>query len=241
MQAYPCRGGDGGPAFGRYPRALRPDLAATREEEELVTLRIKAAAGSLAVLLSLAACGSGEDLSKRPPQQIINDAKTAALAAKSVHITGTLDQQGSKGNVDIVLTNNGDGKEDISAGGQTISVIKVGNTVYVKGGPAGQGGYKKLPADDPQAKNLAAAVDKKAFINQAFDTKQQYTVTGTGKVGDQETLKLTPKEGQPVLHVANDADKPYPMKIEGTGAKGAISVTFADWDSDAKITAPPTS
>lgn len=204
-----------------------------------MTLRIKAAAGALAVLLSLSltACG-GEDLSKRPPQQIINDAKAAALAAKSVHITGTLDQQGTKGNVDIVLTNNGDGKEEITAGGQTISVIKVANTVYVKTGP---GGYKKLPANDPQAASLAQAVDKKAFLNQAFDTKQQYTVAGTGKVGDQDSLKLTPKEGQPVLHVANDADKPYPLMIEGTGAKGAISITFSDWDNDAKITAPPTS
>lgn len=206
-----------------------------------MTLRIKAAAGSLAVLLSLAACGGGDDLSKKPPQQIINDAKTAALGAKSVHITGNLTQQGSKGTVDIVLTNNGDGKEDITAGGQTLSVVKVGNTIYVKGVQGQQGGYKKLPADDPQAASLAKAVDMKAFLQQAFDTKETYKLAGTGKVGDQDTLKLTPQSGQPVLQVANDSDKPYPLMIDGTGSKGALSITFTDWDADTKIAAPPAS
>lgn len=206
-----------------------------------MTLRIRTAAGSLALLLSLGACGIGEDLSERSPDQIVNDAREIANTANSVHVTGSVTQDGAENKLNIVLTNGGDGIDELSAGGKTISVIKVGDTVYVKGLPgAPSAEYVKLPANDPQAAELAQAVDKKQFLKEILGTSQKFTLAGKGKVDDQDTLKLTTNSGKATLHVADDADNPYPVRIEGGSGAGAVSITFSEWNEDAKITAPKT-
>lgn len=206
-----------------------------------MTLRIKTAAGSLALLLALGACGSGEDLSEKPPEQIVNDAREIANTANSVHVTGSVTQDGTENKIDILLTNSGDGKDELTSGGQTISVIKVGDTIYVKGLSGAPGsGYQKLPANDPQAATLSEAVNKQKFLQELLGTSQKFTVAGKGKVGDQDTLKLTTNSGKSTLHIADDADNPYPMRIEGGSAAGAVSINFAEWNEDAKVEAPKT-
>lgn len=203
-----------------------------------MTLRIKTAAGSLALLLSLGACGIGADLAEKPPDQIVGDARAIADTANSVRITGSVTQQGTENTIDIVLTNKGDGKDELSSGGQTLSVVKVGDTIYAKGLPGMPAGYQKLPAGDPQAAELAQAVDKKKFLQEILGTDQKFTLAGEGKVGDQDTLKLTTNEGRSTLHVADDTDEPYPMRIEGGGGAGKVSITFSEWNEDAQIKAP---
>lgn len=206
-----------------------------------MALRIKTAAGSLALLLALGACGSGEDLSGKPPEQIVNDAREIANTANSVHVTGSVTQDGTESKIDILLTNSGDGKDELTSGGQTISVIKVGNTIYVKGLPGAPGpGYHKLPANDPQAATLSEAVDKQKFLQELLGTSQKFTLAGKGKVGDQDTLKLTTNSGKSTLHIADDSDNPYPMRIEGGSAAGTVSINFAEWNEDAKVEAPKT-
>ncbi|HEX2298351.1 MAG TPA: hypothetical protein VHH34_07515 [Pseudonocardiaceae bacterium] len=205
-------------------------------------LRIRTAAGSLALLLTLGGCGIGEDLSERPPEQIVNDARASAHNASSVHVTGSVTQDGTENKLNIVLTNDGDGMDELSAGGQTISVIKVDNTIYAKGLPGTPGpDYVQLPANDPQTAELSKAVDKKKFLDEILGTSQKFTLAGKGKVGDQDTLKLTTDSGKSILHVADDTDDPYPMRIEGGSGPGAVSITFSEWNEDAKITAPKTS
>ncbi|HEY2762992.1 MAG TPA: hypothetical protein VGJ13_03115 [Pseudonocardiaceae bacterium] len=203
-----------------------------------MTLRIKAAAGSMALLLSLAACGSGDDLSKKSPSEILNDARTSADDASSVHVTGSVTQDGSKSIVDILLTNNGDGKDELTSDGQTISIIKSRNTIYAKGIPGSTGpGYQKLEANDPRVAQLSQALDKKTFLQQILSTNKEFTLAGKDKVGDQDTLKLAEKSGQSTLRVADNADKPYPMQIEGNGPM-TVSIVFSGWDEDAHIAAP---
>jgi hypothetical protein len=202
-----------------------------------VTLRIKTAVGSLALLLSLTACGSG-DLSKKAPGEILNDARATADRANSVHVTGSLIQDGSKSVIDIVLTNSGDGKDELTTDGHTISIIRTGNTIYAKGiqGLAGPG-YQKLEPNDPRVAQLSQALDKKTFLQQVLSTSKEFTLDGKGKVGDQDTVKLKEKSGQSTLHVADDADKPYPVQIE-SGAPMNISIVFSGWEDDTKIVAP---
>jgi len=202
-----------------------------------VTLRIKAAIGALALLLSLTACGSG-DLSKKSAGEILNDARATADRANSVHVTGSLIQDGSKSVVDIVLTNSGDGKDELTTDGHTISIIRTGNTIYAKGisGLAGPG-YQKLEPNDPRVAQLSQALDKKTFLQQVLSTSKEFTLAGKGKVGGQDTVKLTEKSGQSTLHVVDNADKPYPLQIEGGGPMN-ISIVFSGWDDDTKIVAP---
>lgn len=205
-----------------------------------MALRITAAAGSLALLLSLAACGS-ERQADKPADQIINDARTAARNAESVHITGDISQGVNKGKVDLLLTNRGDGKEEITSSGGTMSIIKVGDTLYAKGLPGQPPGpeYQKLTTKDPQAAKLAREVDKNTLLENLLGGKQTFTKAGTGKVGGQDAVKLRPQQGQATLYVADNVENPYPLRIESTGPQGEIFLTLADWNGDVAITAPP--
>jgi hypothetical protein len=202
-----------------------------------VTQRIYAVAGLLALLLSLVACGSSQ--ADKPAEQILKEARTAASEAKSVRIRGDLRKGNSNGTVELLLTNSGDGREEISAGGQTVSVVKVGDTVYAKGLPGQPGpGYHKLAAEDPAAAQLVQAVNKKAVLDQLLNPTQKFTKAGTGKIGGQEVVKLKPQQGQGMFYFAADADNPYPLRIESTGQQGGMTITFAEWDAGVTIRPP---
>ncbi len=201
--------------------------------------RIYAVAGLLALLLTVAACGSSQ--ADKSADQILTEARAAAGEASSVRITGNLSRGNSKGTIELLLTNSGNGREDITSGGQTVSVVKVGNAVYAKGIPGQPGpGFQQLPADDPAAAQLVQAVNKKALLDQLLNPKQQFTKAGTGKIGDQDVVKLKPQQGQVMFYIADDADNPYPLRIESGGQQGGLTLTLADWDAGATITPPPT-
>lgn len=201
--------------------------------------RIYAVAGLLALLLTVAACGSSQ--AEKPADQILKEARTAAGEASSVRITGDLSEGPSKGKVELLLTSNGNGREDITSGGKTLSVVKVGNSVYAKGIPGQPGpGFQKLPANDPAASQLVQAVNKKALLDQLLDPKQKFTKAGTGKVGDQDVVKLKPQQGQAMFYIADDSDNPYPLKIESKGQQGGLTINLAEWDADATVAPPPT-
>lgn len=201
--------------------------------------RIYAVAGLLALLLTVAACGSSQ--ADKPADQILTEARKAAHEASSVRITGDLKQGNSMGTVELLLTNSGDGEEKITSAGQTVSVVKVGNSVYAKGIPGQSGGgFQQLPTDNPAASELVQAVNKKALLDQLLSPKQQFTKAGTGKVGDQDVVKLKQKQGNATFYIADDSDNPYPLKIESTGQQGGLSIDLAEWDAGATIKPPPT-
>jgi hypothetical protein len=204
-----------------------------------VAKRIYAMACLLALLLTVAACGGSQ--ADKPAAQILEEARVAAGEASSVRITGNLSQGGDKGTVELVLTSNGNGREDISSGDQTVSVVKVGKTVYAKGIPGQPGpGFQQMPADSPVAGKLVQAVNKKALLDQLLDPKQRFTKAGTGKIGDQDVVKLKQQQSKAMFYIADDADNPYPLRIESAGQQGGLVINFAEWDADATITPPQT-
>lgn len=199
--------------------------------------RISAIAGLLALLVTPVACS--ESQADKPVDQILNEARTVAKDAQSVHITGDLSQGPSKGTVDLLLTNGGDGKEEITTDGRTISLIKVGDTLHVKGLPGLPGpGYQTLSVKDPQASQLAQAVDKNLLLDQLLSSKQKLVKAGTGKVGETEAVKLKTQQGPGMLYIADDAEHPYPLKIDSTSPEGSLTIVFLDWDKETTITAP---
>lgn len=204
--------------------------------------RITAVAGLLALLLALTACGSSGIQDDAPVDQILRDARAAADQAQSVHITGTITQNGQQGDIDLLLTNRGDGKQDITLAGSTISVIKVGRDLYAKGitpNPQSGSEYRKLAPDDPQAAQFAGSLDKKALIGQLLDPAQQLIKAERGTIGEQETLTLKAAQGGGTLALADDAERPYPLQLRNSGQGGALTVTLAEWDRPVTITAPP--
>ncbi|MPZ66548.1 MAG: hypothetical protein GEU83_13900 [Pseudonocardiaceae bacterium] len=201
--------------------------------------RMYAVAGLLAPLLAVAACGSSQ--ADKPVDQIVSEARTAANEASSVRVTGDLAQGPTKGKVDLLLTNNGDGREDLTLAGQTISVVKVGDAVYAKGIP-GQpgGGFQQLPADNPVAGQLVQDLNKKTLFDELLNPQQRFTKAGTGQIDDQDVVKLKPQQGQAMYYISDDSDNPYPLRVETSGQQGGLTLTLADWDAGATVEPPRT-
>jgi hypothetical protein len=197
-------------------------------------------AGLLALLLTVAACGSSQ--ADKTADQILEEARTAAHEAKSVRITGDLQLGNRTGRVELVLTNSGDGTEKISTGGHTLSVIRVGETVYAKGVPGQPGpGFQELPAGSPAAKRLVMAVNKQTLLDELLNPKQKFVKAGTGEIGGQDVVKLKPQQGQAMFYFADDADNPYPLRIVTNGQQGGgLTINLSDWDADVTIRPPQT-
>lgn len=195
--------------------------------------------GLLVLLLGVAACGGGGRESAKPASQILKDAQAAAENASSVHIVGDVTRGGAHGKLDLVLANNGDGREQITTAGHTVEIIKVGQVLYVRGVPGLSGaGYRRLSLSDPRAAWLAHAVDKKSVFLQLINTKDHVSIIGVETVNGSAAVKLKPQTGPGILSVLDDAEHPYPLRIDST-ASGQGVITFSDWD--AEVTIPPPS
>ncbi len=199
----------------------------------------KALTGLLALLMGVTACGGGGRESGKPADQILHDAQAAAENAASVHIVGDVTHGDARGKFDLLLANNGDGREQITTAGHTIEIVKVGQALYVRGIPGLSGaGYRRLALSDPRAARLARAVDKKTVFLQLVNFKDPVAVAGTETVGGSAAVKLKPQTGPGVLYVADDAEHPYPLRIDSAVA-GQGTITFSDWGADVTIPPPP--
>lgn len=204
---------------------------------------------ALLVAMAMAAgCGAASE-SGRPADQILRDALAAAQRADSVHIAGTVARGTTTATLDLVLTSSGDGQEKITGAGQDIAVVRVGQTLFVKGvsGPGAGGGFQRMSMSDPRARQLAQQVDKNAVFAQLIKAGETPRVTGSVPVSGQPAIQLTPGAGTGVLSVADDSDHPYPLMVSSAapatgqptpGENPAGSLTFSDWDTHIVITAP---
>ncbi|PZS24220.1 MAG: hypothetical protein DLM60_00870 [Pseudonocardiales bacterium] len=194
--------------------------------------------GLLALLLGVAACGGGHE-SGKPAEQILHDAQAAAEKASSVHIVGDVTRGGVRAKLDLLLADNGDGREQITTSGRTVEVVKVGQVLYVRGVPGLSGpGYRRLSLSDPRAAPLVRALDKKAVFMQLVNAKDTVSIIGIETVNGSAAVKLKSQTGPGILYVADDAERPYPLRVDST-ASGQGVITFSDWGADVTIPPPP--
>ncbi len=195
--------------------------------------------GLLALLLGVAACGGGGRESGKSAEQILHDAQAAAEKASSVHIVGDVTRGGVRAKIDLLLAGNGDGREQVTTSGRTAEVVKVGQVLYVRGIPGVSGpGYRRLSLSDPRAAPLARAVDKKAVFMQLINVKDTVSSIGIETVNGRAAVKLKAQTGTGILYVADDAEHPWPLRIDST-ASGQGVITFSDWGADVTIAPPP--
>jgi len=206
---------------------------------------------ALTTLLLVAGCAGGGAESGKPAAQILRDAQAAAQAADSVHITGTVARGTDTAHIDLVLASSGDGREQITGAGQNIDLIKVGQTLYLKGlaAPGAAAGYQRLSTQSRQAMPLAAQLDKNAVFAQLIKAGDAPSIIGTDTIAGQPAVKLAPSAGAGVLYVADDAAHPYPLEVQTSTPAGATTGTaaagpsgglmFTDWNAHAVISPPP--
>jgi type II secretory pathway pseudopilin PulG len=183
--------------------------------------------------------------------QSANDALTstrvALRGAKSVHLTGTVKSDGQPIRLDLTLAGN-DSKGTLTINNNDVQLIKIDQSVYIKGDPDFLKTY---------AKGNTAAVDAlngrwlKTATTSDFDN---FSIDGFANElkGGSGGAKVNPKVTQSTLNgkkvvvisqtdgstltIANTGPA-YPLALSSKGDSGG-QVTFSDYNAPASITAP---
>lgn len=204
----------------------------------------------LAAVVALAGCGGGTSSNgeaKKTAAQVVADARKAATDAKLVHVTGAGKDNGQPLKLDIWM-GKGQAKGHIEQSGAGFDVVRIDDTLYIKGSDAFlkrfagaaaatlfHGRWLKGPLSDEKLGALRPLTDIDQFFAGVL-----------GQHGKIENKGETTREGQKVveildatqggsLFVAAEGD-PLPVAVEGGPTEG--SVVFSDWNGDETIVAP---
>lgn len=186
--------------------------------------------------------------------QVLEKAKAAAQAAKSVRVKGEISQQGQKIDIDLKLTGIARGSGTLTLDGGRIDIVRIGNVIYFKAdektlsqtvaqGDAKlikliAGRYIKASITTPGFQNFAGLLDLVEFEKGVLSPDGKISRTAGKSVGGVPTVGLKDNDAADggVLYVS-DRGKPYPLQIEPATGPGVV--TMSDWDADVTITPPP--
>lgn len=225
--------------------------------------RVVRAGTTLLGVIALAGCGSSsEDLAAKSAAQILAASRSAARNASAVHVTSeafgtaTVIKTRAKrtrriSTVDLQLTREGV-RARLVALGSTIEAIRIGDTVYVKGGPllyrnlqrrtgvhVAPGTWLKAPANGPQLSAFAALTEpRRELMLLLEDPTLSLTKGHTTTINGQKAIELR-TEGKlysGAIYIAASGP-PDPILIVKHGRETART-TFTGWNQPTQLTAP---
>jgi hypothetical protein len=202
-------------------------------------------------LAGLASCGSSADngVASKNASEILAAAKNAAQSATAVHVESQAAQGALKIALNLELTSNG-GHGEISLLGSSFEVIRIGNTLYLKGNPTfyqrlginptrvPQNSWIKTPANNSQFGGLAGFTDLPGEVGRLLSTAKPVTKGTTTTTNGQKTVELK-QAGQLYtgkIYVAT-VGKPYPVQITRTGRETG-QTTLTNWNQPVSLSAP---
>lgn len=217
------------------------------------TRRFRAAALPLLLLAALlAGCGSsssGNGVASKSPEQILAATKDAAKSAVSVHIAGSIVDEGKPIALDMELLAGKGGKGHISTEGFTIQLIQTAGAVYINGSAAFyrhvggaaaaellQGRWLKAPANSGELASLASLTDLSKLIDTALANHGALTKGSTANVEGQPAIAVEDNSKHGALYVATTG-KPYPLEITKSGSESG-KVVLDRWDEPVTLSAP---
>jgi hypothetical protein len=206
----------------------------------------------LAVLaLAAAGCGGGSRSngeSKKTAEQVVTDAKAAAVSAKAVHVSGAITDAGQPLTLDITIVKDAGGRGTMSESGLQFEIIRVGNKAYIKGsdgflrkfaGAAGaqllRGKWLQGSATTGDLAALAPLTDIGKLFNGALGSHGKLENRGETTYKGQKVVAIEDTTEGGTLYVAS-AGTPYPIAIVSGKDQGTI--TFDKWNDTMSIAAP---
>ena len=208
---------------------------------------------ALLLLGFLAACGGGESdngIAKLSADDALAKVKTAVKDVKSVHIAGTIDQDGQSLDLDVHSARD-KGQGTLTINGGTLEVRLVDGTTYVKGEAST---FEKLGAPAAQAAIIGGkwlksggAASQFAAFGQFLDLDQLFESLLQPE-GDIEKGDTTEIEGRAALELVDKAESggslfiattgdPLPLRISKSGSGGG-QVDFNEYDADVTVAVP---
>jgi len=218
--------------------------------------RLVAAAVALPLsVASLAACGDSavQQYAKVAPATIDKDARAALGSLKSVHIAGTIDDNGSNISLDMSLDNKGNCVGSLTNAGQKVNLIAVaGGPVYMKADtsfwqnaagmqPATAAVFGSKWVTGASLASFGKICNLTQFaksINSTTVAEDKAKFVGTGNVNGVDVVKiqvLDKDKTTSTLFV--DASAPHNV-VQVAGPKGKGAVTFSQFNVAVKTTAP---
>lgn len=215
-------------------------------------------AGTLLVLavLALSGCGgssgSGNGIASKSAEEIVNEAKSAADGATSVHVSGSVDSSGSPVTLDLNLAAGKGATGQISQNGSTFKIIIDGNTAYISGSSAFYrrlggsaaaqllaGKWLKITTSTPEFASFESLTNMRKLLDTVLVGHGTLAKGSTTSVRGQQAIAVKDTTRGGTLYVATNG-KPYPLRISKTGSEtGAIY--FDKWNEPVVITAPASS
>ena len=216
---------------------------------------IRAGAGirlaAVLAVFSLAGCGgsTGNSIASRTPAEILAASRAVATSATSVHVVSNASQGRLTATLNLQLAGDG-GRAQVSLLGLTFEVMRIGQTVYLKGSPDL---YQRLgiAANVPQGSwltgpvsgrlgQLAAFTDLRGELGRLLPASNARLVKGAStNIDGQQALELkaTAKLYTGILYIPTTG-KPYPIKLAKHGKETGQS-TFFQWNTPITLN-PPT-
>jgi hypothetical protein len=208
---------------------------------------------TVALAAALTGCGgsSGNGVASKSPSEILAASKAAADSATSVHVVSKASQGPLSLTSNLDLASNG-GRGQVSGLGLAYEVIRVGNTLYVKGNSAfytrlsattglhlPQGVWLKAPASGGKLAQLASFTEMSGELGRLLSSTAPITKGTTTTVNGQKAieLKMTAKLFSGSLFIATTG-KPYPIELLKHGRESG-QTTFSGWNAPVSLTAPP--
>ncbi len=204
---------------------------------------------------ALAGCGgsssssSGNGVASKSATDIVNEAKTAADSAGSVHVSGSVKSAGAPVTLDLNLQSGKGGKGEISQGGYTFKLILLGDTAYISGGSSFYkhlggaaaasllaGKWLKVPVNTGEFASFSSLTDMRKLIDTTLASHGTLKKGSTSTVGGQQAIAVTDSTNGGSLYVATTG-KPYPLQLSKGGSESG-RISFSDWNAPVTIEAP---
>jgi hypothetical protein len=206
---------------------------------------------AVAASVTLAACGSSSGgsssngIASKSPEEIVSASSAAALGATSVHLTTTAGQV----SLDVRLTRSG-GSGRLKLSGNTLEMIRIGSTIYIKATPTvyrnlgikanvPPNAWLKAPArSTPQLTTfteMSGEISRLVHLEGALTKGPTTTINGQSVVELKQTTKIYTRS----LYVATTGP-PHPIEILLRGQVTGTT-TFSEWDKPVTLTAPASS
>jgi hypothetical protein len=220
-------------------------------EENLLRRALITGFGAVTACLVAAGCGSsssGNGVASKPPLQIVQAAIGAMKAANSVHISGTITTGTKTIAIDANTFSNGDVDGTFTEGGNAASIIKIGNTDYLRTTAAFytatgasssianlmSGKWIQLPDSSAGFGNQLTLV---AIANSFQKNHGTVTPGGTSTINGTPVVSVHSSTGG-TLYVATTGT-PYPLQVTNSSkTSGTGTITLTQWNQG-KIPTPP--
>ncbi|MDL4814220.1 hypothetical protein [Actinomadura opuntiae] len=190
---------------------------------------------------------SANGVEKLPATEILSRARKAMVAARNVRLHGTFQDEGKAMALDFRYAGPKRAVGDVTMGGQRISLVRIGRSIYLKGDDAflrsvgGKGAvqllagkYLRTTSKDEGFAELAAFSDPAKFFPELL------TPDGTVSKGKQEVIAGTPaialEDGTGgKLYVATRGE-PHVLRLDGGPGN---RLDFDGYGTAVAITTPP--